>query len=42
MTPQIAIVLSLLFVALVLFSPERIPIEVVSLLLVMALVITNI
>jgi di/tricarboxylate transporter len=41
MTPQIAIVLSLLFIALVLFSTERIPIEVVSILLVMALVITN-
>jgi len=41
MTPQIAIVLSLLFIALVLFSTERIPIEVVSILLVMALVVTN-
>ena len=41
MTPQIAIVLSLLVVALILFSTERIPIEVVSLLLVMALVLTN-
>ena len=41
MTPQIAIVLALLFVALILFSTERIPIEVVSLLLVMALVLTN-
>jgi di/tricarboxylate transporter len=41
MTPQIAIVLALLFVALVLFSTERIPIEVVSILLVMALVLTN-
>src|SRR4029078_7898134 len=41
MTAQIAIVLSLLFVALVLFSIERIPIEVVSILLVMALVLTN-
>jgi len=41
MTPQIAIVLALLLVALVLFSTERIPIEVVSLLLVMALVLTN-
>src|SRR5215216_2224752 len=41
MKPEIAIVLSLLFVALVLFSTERIPIEVVSLLLVMALVLTN-
>lgn len=42
MTPQIAIVLSLLFVALVLFSTERIPIEVVSILLVMALVVSGI
>jgi di/tricarboxylate transporter len=41
MTPEIAIVLSLLLVALILFSLERIPIEVVSLLLVMALVLTN-
>ncbi len=41
MTIQIAIVLALLFVALVLFSTERIPIEVVSILLVMTLVITN-
>jgi len=41
MTPQIAIVLALLIVALVLFSTERIPIEVVSILLVMALVLTN-
>jgi len=41
MTTQIAIVLSLLFIALVLFSIERIPIEVVAILLVMALVLTN-
>jgi len=41
MTTQIAIVLSLLLVALVLFSIERIPIEVVALLLVMALVLTQ-
>jgi len=41
MTGQIAIVLALLVVALILFSLERIPIEVVSILLVMALVITN-
>lgn len=41
MTPQIAIVLALLGVALVLFSTERIPIEVVALLLVMALVLTG-
>ncbi len=41
MTFQIGIVLALLLVALVLFSLERIPIEVVAILLVMALVITN-
>ncbi len=41
MTTQIAIVLSLLFVGLVLFAIERIPIEVVSIVLVMALVITR-
>ena len=41
MTTQIAIVLALLIIALVLFSLERIPIEVVSILLVMALVLTN-
>lgn len=41
MTMQIGIVLILLVVALVLFSIERIPIEVVAILLVMALVLTN-
>ena len=41
MTIQIGIVLALLLAALVLFSTERIPIEVVAILLVMALVITN-
>ena len=41
MTTEIATVLALLGIALVLFSTERIPIEVVSLLLVMALVLTN-
>ena len=41
MTPPIAIVLTLLIVALILFSTERIPIEVVSILLVMALVLTD-
>jgi di/tricarboxylate transporter len=41
MTSQIAIVLALLIVALILFSLERIPIEVVSILLVMGLVLTN-
>jgi di/tricarboxylate transporter len=41
MTSQIAIVLMLLLIALVLFGAERIPIEIVSILLVVALVITN-
>jgi di/tricarboxylate transporter len=41
MTVQIGIVLALLVIALVLFSLERIPIEVVAILLVMALVLTN-
>ena len=41
MTAQIGIVLGLMVVALVLFSTERIPIEVVSLLLVMMLVLTG-
>jgi di/tricarboxylate transporter len=41
MTSQIAIVLILLLIALILFSTERIPIEIVSILLVMALVVTN-
>ena len=41
MTGQIAIVLALLFVALILFGTERIPIEIVSILLVVALVVTN-
>jgi di/tricarboxylate transporter len=41
MTTEIAIVLTLLVIALVLFSIERIPIEVVAILLVMALVLTN-
>src|SRR5829696_110609 len=41
MTTQIAIVLALLIVALILFSIERIPLEVVAILLVMALVLTN-
>jgi di/tricarboxylate transporter len=41
MTTQIVVVLGLLFVALVLFAIERIPIEIVSIVLVMALVITN-
>jgi di/tricarboxylate transporter len=41
MTIQIATVLTLLVIALILFSIERIPIEVVALLLVMALVLTH-
>lgn len=41
MTVQIGIVLALLLVALVLFGLERIPIEVVAILLVMALVLTK-
>src|SRR5687768_14243666 len=41
MNGQIAIVLALLLVALILFSTERIPIEIVSILLVIALVLTN-
>lgn len=41
MTSQIAILLILLFVALVLFAIERIPIEIVSVVLVMALIITQ-
>ena len=41
MTTQIAILLVLLFVALVLFAVERIPIEIVSIVLVMALIITQ-
>lgn len=41
MTPEIAIVLALLLVAVVLFSTERIPIEIVALLLVIALVLTR-
>jgi di/tricarboxylate transporter len=41
MTTEIAIVLSLLLVAVVLFSTERIAIEIVALLLVIALVLTN-
>jgi di/tricarboxylate transporter len=41
MTTQIAILLGLLFIALVLFAIERVPIEIVSIVLVMALVLTN-
>ncbi|HEY0728242.1 MAG TPA: SLC13 family permease, partial [Pyrinomonadaceae bacterium] len=41
MTAQIGILLALLLVALVLFCLERIPLEIVAILLVMALVLTN-
>jgi di/tricarboxylate transporter len=41
MTIPIATVLALLLVAVLLFSTERIPIEIVALLLVIALVVTN-
>ena len=41
MTTDIAIVLALLLVAVILFSIERIPIEIVALLLVISLVLTN-
>ncbi len=41
MTTQIAIVLVLLLAALVLFGTERISIDIVAILLVMALVVTN-
>jgi di/tricarboxylate transporter len=41
MTPDIAIVLGLLLVALVLFGTERIPIDIVTILLVIALIVTR-
>lgn len=41
MTTQIAIVLALLFIALVLFATERIPIDIVALILVLLLVVTG-
>jgi di/tricarboxylate transporter len=41
MTPQIATVLILLLVALVLFGLERIPIDIVTLLLVIAMILTG-
>lgn len=41
MTFEIAIVLGLLLVALVLFGTERIPIDIVTIMLVIALVVTN-
>ncbi len=41
MTTQIAILLLLLFIALVLFAIERIPIEIIAIVLVMSLIITG-
>src|SRR5918998_6095364 len=41
MTPGIATVLVLLFVALVLFGTERIPIDIVTILLVIGLIVTG-
>jgi len=41
MTTQIAIVLTLLLVALILFATERIPIDIVALILVLLLVVTG-
>ena len=41
MTPAIATILGLLLVALVLFGTERIPIDVVTIMLVIALVVTK-
>ena len=41
MTTQIAIVLTLLLVALILFATERIPIDIVGLILVLLLVVTG-
>lgn len=41
MTAQIAIILVILFVALILFATERIPIEIVSIVLVLSLIITG-
>ena len=41
MSPQIATVLILLFIALVLFATERIPIDIVAIVLVLALILTN-
>src|SRR5918998_3077264 len=41
MTPAIATVLVLLFVALVLFATEKIPIDIVTIMLVVALVLTR-
>ena len=41
MTAQIAIILVILLVALILFATERIPIEIVSIVLVLSLIITG-
>lgn len=41
MTPAIAIVLSLLVVAVILFATEKLPVDVVTILLVIALVLTG-
>jgi uncharacterized repeat protein (TIGR01451 family) len=41
MTPAIAIVLGLLLVALILFATERLPIDIVTILLVIAMVVTG-
>ncbi|HEY0081079.1 MAG TPA: SLC13 family permease [Pyrinomonadaceae bacterium] len=41
MTPAIATVLVLLFIALVLFATERIPIDIVTILLVISLILTG-
>jgi di/tricarboxylate transporter len=41
MTTEIAIILGILFVALILFATERIPIEIVSIVLVLALIVTG-
>lgn len=42
MTTEIAITLSLLFVALILFGTERIPVDIVGILLVIGLVLTSV
>ncbi|HKO97418.1 MAG TPA: SLC13 family permease, partial [Pyrinomonadaceae bacterium] len=41
MTPQIAIILGILLVALILFATERIPIEIISIILVLTLIVTG-
>ena len=42
MTPQIAITLALLLVAIVLFASEKLPVDVIGLILVMGLVLTRV